>query len=114
MKTLHTYGYLILREPENIAIHMAIYFLREPENIAIHMAIYFLREPENIAIHMAIYFYENLKTLPYIWLFNFYENLKNCHTLRLASSGKINIHYGYLYRWKTRAHANISKIYTQK
>ena len=74
------------------------------------MDIYFLREPENIAINMAIYFYENLKTLPYIWLFIFYENLKTFPYIKAGySSEKININYGYLYGWKTRAHANISK-----
>ena len=47
---------------------MAILLLREPENIAIHMAIYVFREPENIAIHIwQINVYENLKTLPYIY-----------------------------------------------
>ena len=60
-----------------------------------------LREPDIIAIH--------------IWLFNFYENLKTLPYIKAGySSEKINIHYYYLYGWKSRAHAYISKIYTKK
>ena len=96
-------------------MHMDIYFLREPENIAINMAIYFYENLKTLPYIWLFIFYENLKTLPNIWLFNFYENLKTFSYIKAGySSEKININYGYLYGWKTRAHANISKIYTQK
>ena len=60
-----------------------------------------LREPDIIAIH--------------IWLFNFYENLKTLPYIKAGySSEKINIHYYYLYGWKTVEHMHIFQKYTLK